>query len=141
MAKQFACQDAGMDRPGNFTVETESELMQHVQVVVDGVTVADTHRPHLLFETGLPTRYYIPKLDVRMDLLTPTATQSRCPYKGKAMYWSLTVGDRQYQDIVWSYSPPIPECTRIDNLLAFYNEKVDIIVDGEKQSRPKTPWS
>jgi len=114
---------------------------RHVQVVVDGVTVADTHRPHLLFETGLPTRYYIPKLDVRMDLLTPTATQTRCPYKGKAMYWSVTVGDRQYQDIVWSYSPPIPECTRIDNLLAFYNEKVDIIVDGEKQSRPKTPWS
>lgn len=58
---------------------------RHVQVVVDGVTVADTRRPRLLFETGLPTRYYIPKLDVRMDLLTPTATQTRCPYKGKAM--------------------------------------------------------
>ena len=114
---------------------------RHVQVVVDGVTVADTQRPHLLFETGLPTRYYIPKLDIRMDLLTPTATQTRCPYKGKAMYWSVKVGDRDYQDIVWSYSPPIPECTRIDNLLAFYNEKVDIIVDGEKQAKPKTPWS
>lgn len=114
---------------------------RHVQVVVDGVTVADTHRPHLLFETGLPTRYYIPKLDVRMDLLAPTATQTRCPYKGKAMYWSLRVGDREYRDIVWSYSPPIPECPRIDNLVAFYNEKVTLVVDGEEQPKPDTPWS
>jgi uncharacterized protein (DUF427 family) len=114
---------------------------RHVQVVADGVTVADTRRPRLLFETGLPTRYYIPKLDVRMDLLTPTATQTRCPYKGKAMYWSVRVGDSEHKDVVWSYSPPLPECTRIDNLMAFYNEKVDIIVDGELQAKPKTPWS
>jgi uncharacterized protein (DUF427 family) len=112
-----------------------------VQVVVDGVTVADTHRPHLLFETGLPTRYYIPKLDIKMELLTPTATHTRCPYKGQARYWSVVVGGREHKDIVWSYSPPIPECPRIDNLLAFYNEKVDIFVDGEKQPTPKTPWS
>lgn len=114
---------------------------RHVQVVVDGITVADTRRPRLLFETNLPTRYYIPKLDLRMDLLTPTATETRCPYKGKAIYWSLRIGEREYKDIVWSYSPPIPECTRIDNLLSFYNEKVDIVVDGELQPRPKTPWS
>jgi uncharacterized protein (DUF427 family) len=114
---------------------------RHVQVVVDGVTVADTHRPHLLFETGLPTRYYIPKLDIKMELLTPTATHTRCPYKGQAWYWSVVVGGREHKDIVWSYSPPIPECPRIDNLVAFYNEKVDIFVDGEKQPTPKTPWS
>lgn len=114
---------------------------RHVQVVMDGVTVADTHRPRLLFETDLPTRYYIPKLDVRMDLLTPTATQTRCPYKGKAIYWSLNIGEREFKDIAWSYSPPLPECTRIDNLLSFYNEKVDLFVDGEEQPRPKTPWS
>lgn len=114
---------------------------RHVQVVVDGVTVADSRRPRLLFETGLPTRYYIPKLDVRTDLLTPTETQTRCPYKGKAMYWSLRIGDREYKDIVWSYSPPLPECPRIDNLLAFFNEKVDIMVDGELEPKPTTPWS
>jgi len=114
---------------------------RHVQVVVDGTTVADSRRPRLLFETGLPTRYYLPKLDVRLDLLIPTATQTRCPYKGKAMYWSLRIGDHEYKDVVWSYSPPLPECTRIDNLVAFYNEKVDILIDGELQARPKTPWS
>jgi uncharacterized protein (DUF427 family) len=114
---------------------------RHVQIVVDGVTVADSHRPHLLFETGLPTRYYLPKLDVKMELLTPTTTHTRCPYKGQAKYWSLTVGGREYKDIVWSYSPPIPECPRIDNLVAFYNEKVEVFVDGERQPTPKTPWS
>ncbi len=132
---------SGSTRATRTTASMSLPALGNVQVVVDGVTVADTRRPRLLFETNLPTRYYIPKLDVRMELFTPTATQTRCPYKGMAMYWSLRIGDREYKDIVWSYSPPIPECTRIDNLLAFYNEKVDIIVDGELQPKPRTPWS
>jgi uncharacterized protein (DUF427 family) len=115
---------------------------RHVQVVVGGEIVADTHRPRLLFETGLPTRYYIPKLDVRMDLLEPTDTRTMCPYKGKAQYWSVRIGDQVYHDLVWSYSPPLPECSRIDNLVCFFNERVDaIIVDGEQQPVPKTQWS
>ena len=114
---------------------------RHVRVAVAGETVADTRRPWLLFETGLPTRYYIPKADVRMDLLVPTDSQTRCPYKGKARYWSARVGDTLEPDIAWSYPFPIPECPKIANLVAFYNERADIWVDGELQPRPKTPWS
>jgi uncharacterized protein (DUF427 family) len=103
---------------------------RHVEVKVDGVTVADTRRPVLLYETGLPTRYYIPKQDVRMDLLEPTDTHTRCPYKGIASYWSLSVGDRKIEDVVWSYPSPIPESSRIENLLSFYPNKVELYVDG-----------
>jgi uncharacterized protein (DUF427 family) len=115
---------------------------RHVKVVIDGVVVAETKRPRLLFETGLPTRYYIPKLDVRLDLLTSTNTSTRCPYKGKAAYWSVNVNGTEFRDIVWSYPAPIPECPKIENLLCFYDEKVDAVyVDGELQPRPLTPWS
>jgi uncharacterized protein (DUF427 family) len=108
---------------------------RHVRVEVDGTVVADTHRPVLLFETGLITRYYIPKLDVRMDLLQATDTVTRCPYKGNAAYWSLNVGGKTYPDIVWSYPRPIPEIPKIENLLSFYNEKVDLYVDGVLKER------
>lgn len=115
---------------------------RHVQVVVGGTVVADTQRPRLLFETGLLTRYYIPKLDVRMDLLIPTETRTRCPYKGEAIYWSVKLGDVVVKDLVWSYPAPIPECPKIENLLCFFNERVDAIyVDGERQPVPQTPWS
>ena len=114
---------------------------RHVKIVVGGEVVAETTRPRLLIETGLPTRYYIPKLDVRQDLLTATTTSTRCPYKGKASYWSVTVNGKEFTDIVWGYPAPIPECPKIENLLCFYNEKVDIEVDGELQERPKTRWS
>jgi uncharacterized protein (DUF427 family) len=114
---------------------------RHVEVRVNGVLVADTRRPRLLFETGLPVRYYIPKLDARMDLLEPTATRTRCPYKGEAVYWSVQAGDEVATDVVWSYPYPIPEIPKIENLLAFYNEKVDITVNGVPQDRPVTKWS
>src|SRR5918912_428015 len=100
---------------------------RHIRVVVAGETVAETRRPRLLFETGLPTRYYIPMLDVRMDLLIPSDKRTRCPYKGEAVYWSVKVGDTVEQDLVWSYPAPIPECPKIENLLAFFNEHVDAI--------------
>lgn len=114
---------------------------RQVRVEVEGRIVAETTRPRLLFETGLPTRYYMPKLDVRMDLLEPTDSSTSCPYKGRASYWSLRVGDKELKDVVWGYPAPIPECSKIENLLCFYNEKVDIYVDGELQPRPTTPWS
>ena len=115
---------------------------RHVKVVLGGVVVAETNRPSLLFETGLPTRYYIPKVDSRLDLLTPTNTSTRCPYKGKASYWSVSVDGKEFKDIVWSYPAPIPECPKIENLLCFYDEKVDAVyVDSELQPRPVTPWS
>jgi len=115
---------------------------RHVKVVVGGVVVAESDRPRLLFETGLPTRYYIPKLDVRLDLLTPTSSSTRCPYKGKAAYWSVNIDGKEFKDIVWGYPAPIPECPKIENLLCFYDEKVDAVyVDGELQAKPVTPWS
>lgn len=114
---------------------------RHVRVEVDGQVVADTTRPVVLFETGLPTRYYIPKLDVRMELLEPTDTVTHCPYKGDARYWSLHTGEKTYMDFVWSYPRPIPEIPKIENLLCFYNEKVDLYVDGALQERPLSPFS
>jgi uncharacterized protein (DUF427 family) len=114
---------------------------RHVEVVVDGVKVADSHKPTILFETGLPPRYYLPLSDVRTDLLTPTSTQSQCPYKGTANYWSLAVGGTTYEDILWTYRSPLPESQKVAGLVAFYNEKVDLYVDGEPQRRPRTKFS
>lgn len=114
---------------------------RRVRVELDGQVLAESIRPRLLFEDPLPTRYYLPKQDVRMDLLEPSATTSRCPYKGEARYWSVRLGDRLAPDVVWSYPFPIPECPKIENLLCFFNEKVDLFVDGELQPQPATPWS
>ncbi len=114
---------------------------RHVKVTVDGELVAETRRPRLLFETSLPVRYYIPRLDVRMNLLEPSGTTSRCPYKGEASYWSVRAGTEVQSDLAWSYKFPIPECPKIENLIAFFNERVDLDVDGERLERPITPWS
>jgi uncharacterized protein (DUF427 family) len=114
---------------------------RHVQVLVAGEVVADSHRPHLLFETSLPTRYYLPKLDVRIDLLTPSSTVTACPYKGSATYWSIDVGDAHIDDVAWSYPAPIPELPKVEGLVCFFNERVETVVDGEVQPTPHTPWS
>ncbi|WP_433271751.1 DUF427 domain-containing protein [Actinosynnema sp. CS-041913] len=111
---------------------------RHVRVEVGGVTVADSHRPVILFETGLPARYYLPLTDVRIDLLRHTDLRTSCPYKGTAEYWSVAVGDEVHENIVWGYRTPLPESQRIAGLVAFYNEKVDIFVDGEREERPRT---
>jgi uncharacterized protein (DUF427 family) len=110
---------------------------RHVRVVVDGEVVADTHRPVLLLETGLITRYYMPIIDVRTDLLRPSDTHTECPYKGVASYHSVQVGDQVHDDIVWYYPFPNLEVSKIQNLVSFYNEKVDIYVDGVLQERPR----
>jgi uncharacterized protein (DUF427 family) len=114
---------------------------RHVQVVVDGVTVADSHQPHILFETGLPPRFYLPLSDIRLDLLTPSSTESHCPYKGRANYWSLEVDGHRYDDFVWIYRAPLPESQKIAGMACFYNEKVDLLIDGERQETPRTPFS
>ena len=114
---------------------------RHIRVEVGGVTVAESKRPILLFETTLPTRYYLPAEDIQMELLSPTNTQTRCPYKGIASYWSVKVGENVHKDIVWGYPDPIPEIPKIKDLFSFYNEKVDIYVDGELEERPQTEWS
>jgi uncharacterized protein (DUF427 family) len=114
---------------------------RHVRIEVDGVTVAESAKPTLLFETGLPTRYYVPKTHVRIDLLTPTDTITHCPYKGDAEYWSVRAGDAVYEDLAWSYPTPLPESQRVAGLISFYNEKVDMYVNGELQERPTTKFS
>ncbi|GAA3148632.1 MULTISPECIES: DUF427 domain-containing protein [Nonomuraea] len=110
---------------------------RHVRIEVDGVTVADSHSPRLLFETGLPTRYYLPKTDVRLDLLEPTGTVTHCPYKGTAEYWSVN----GKEDLAWSYRTPLPESEKVAGLVAFYDEKLDVYVDGVLQDRPKTKFA
>ena len=114
---------------------------RHVRVLIDGEVVADSHRPTILFETGLPTRYYLPKSDVRMDVLTPTDSSSACPYKGWANYWSVRVGDAAHDDIAWGYRTPLPESEAIAGLVCFYNERVDLEIDGVALERPKTKFS
>jgi uncharacterized protein (DUF427 family) len=109
---------------------------RHVQVVVDGAIVADTRRPTLLFETGLNTRYYMPIADTRLDLLSPSRYISRCPYKGIANYYHLTVKGKRHENVVWYYPDPVHESARIKGLVAFYDEFVDkVIVDGVEQPR------
>ncbi|MEM7113171.1 MAG: DUF427 domain-containing protein [Chloroflexota bacterium] len=115
---------------------------RHIQIVIGGETVADSRRARLLFETGLPTRYYIPPEDVRMELLSSTNTTSQCPYKGIASYYSVTTDSTQHEDIAWYYPFPIPECPKIENLICFFNERVEaVIVDGEIEEKVATPWS
>jgi uncharacterized protein (DUF427 family) len=114
---------------------------RHVRVDVDGVTVAESTSPRLLFETGLPVRYYLPKPHVRMDLLVHTDTVTHCPYKGQAEWWSVRAGDALQQDLAWSYPAPLPESQKVAGLVSFYDEKVDIYVDGVLQERPVTKFS
>lgn len=112
---------------------------QHVTVALGGVTLADTVSPVLLFETGLPTRYYIDRTDVAFDHMERSDTQTLCPYKGVTSgYWSVRLGDAVHADLAWTYEAPLLAVAPIANLVAFYNEKVDITVDGVPLARPKT---
>lgn len=107
---------------------------RHVRVVLNGEVVAESKRPVVLHETGLAPRYYLPQVDVRMDLLTPTMTASHCPYKGAASYWSLAVDDAEVNDVVWGYSTPLPEAAKLAGLVAFWPEKsadLEVYIDGQ----------
>jgi uncharacterized protein (DUF427 family) len=104
---------------------------REVRVVFGGETIALTRRALFLFETGLPTRYYIPPQDVRQEFLLPMRTTSICPYKGQASYWSIKVGDERAEDAVWAYMHPLPECPRIAGHFCFYPERVQLSVEGE----------
>jgi uncharacterized protein (DUF427 family) len=112
---------------------------RHVRVVAGGEVVAESRRPVVLTETGLGPRYYLPRTDVRMDLLTPTDTVSHCPYKGSASYWTLKVGDLEVPDVAWGYETPLRESLRVAGLVCFWPEKsadVELYVDGERVGRP-----
>jgi uncharacterized protein (DUF427 family) len=103
---------------------------RHVTVEIDGVVVADSVRPVVLFETGIRPRYYLPLSDVKTELLVGSDSATHCPYKGTAGYFSVKVAGRVHEDVVWIYRTPLPESIRVAGLVCFYDEKVDVFVDG-----------
>jgi uncharacterized protein (DUF427 family) len=105
----------------------------HVEVAIGGEKLAESDRPVLLDETGLPTRYYLPREDVRTDLLKATDHATTCPFKGQAGYWSAQVGGETYENVVWSYETPIPQAEGIAGLMSFYPDQVELTVNGERQ--------
>jgi uncharacterized protein (DUF427 family) len=115
---------------------------RHVRIEVGGVTVAESAAPRILFETGLPPRFYLPQPHVRLNLLVPSATVSHCPYKGQAAWWSVRTPDGElHPDLAWSYPTPLPESQKVTGLIAFLDERVDVHVDGVARERPRTKFS
>lgn len=115
---------------------------RRVQVFLEGIEIADSVRGVFLFETGQPTRYYLPPEDVRKAFLHPSDSATQCPYKGQAAYFHARLGDKSYDDIVWTYPEPVEEAARIRGLYCFADEFVDrILVDGIEQPRPVTGFS
>jgi uncharacterized protein (DUF427 family) len=112
---------------------------RHVVVSSGGHVLADTTRPHALFETGLPTRWYLPREDVRAEL-EPSELMTSCAYKGTAAYFSVRAGDELLENIAWSYREPRHDAQDVRDLVCFFNEAVDLDVDGEREERPQTPW-
>ena len=113
-----------------------------IRVELDGVLLAESSSPVLVFETGLPTRYYLDRTSLDFEHLTPTDTVTKCPYKGTTSgYWSVRVGDELHPDLAWSYDFPTRQLAPIAGLIAFYNEQVDITLDGRRLERPRTHFS
>ena len=116
---------------------------RHVRVELDGVLLAESSAPVLLFETGLPTRYYLERTALNLDAVTPAGTtQTECPYKGvTSQYWTARVDGVEHADIAWEYDFPLESVAPIRGLVAFYNERVDLIVDGVRLDRPQTRFT
>ena len=115
---------------------------RHVRIELDGVRLAESSSPVLLFETGLPARYYLNRTEVDFDVLEASRTTTACPYKGRTTdYWSVRTPVATYPDLAWSYSFPTAGLAAIAGLVCFYNEKVDIHLDGRLLERPVTPFS
>jgi uncharacterized protein (DUF427 family) len=113
---------------------------RHVRLERDGTVLAESNRPRLLFETLLPMRFYLPREDVHVELLQ-SATQTTCAYKGFASYFSPVVNGRAVPDLAWSYEQPLPEAARVAGLVCFFDEHLDVVLDGVPRERPQTPWS
>jgi uncharacterized protein (DUF427 family) len=114
---------------------------RHVRVSLWGELLAESRRASALYETGLPPRFYLPPDDVRIELLEPSSHLTRCAYKGSASYWSVRIGDRLADDLVWAYLDPQHDAEPIRDLYCFFNERVDLELDGEPVERPQTQWS
>jgi uncharacterized protein (DUF427 family) len=103
----------------------------HVVVAVGGEKIAETDQAVVLAETGMPPRYYLPRADIRADLLSATGTRTTCPFKGQASYWSARAGGQELEDVAWSYEDPIPAAAGITGLVCFYNDRVELTVGGQ----------
>jgi uncharacterized protein (DUF427 family) len=110
---------------------------KRVRAFFADTAIADTSRVLLLLERRHLPVYYFPMDDVRMELLKETDRHTHCPRKGDASYWTIEVGDRRSENAAWSYLDPIPKASEIKGYVAFYDERVDIYVDGELKSRSK----
>lgn len=111
-----------------------------LRLELDGAVLAESSRPRLLFEALLPTRYYIPRADVVAELVA-SPTSSTCAYKGHASYWSARVNGELVPDLAWSYEQPLHDAVGVGGLVAFFDERVDVVLDGVRRPRPVTPWS
>jgi uncharacterized protein (DUF427 family) len=116
--------------------------VRRVRVELDGLVLAESSSPVVVFETGLPPRYYLNRTEVDFEHLEPSDTITACPYKGRTTgYWSVRSGDTLYPDLAWTYDFPTRQLTPIAGLIAFYNEKVDVILDGKRLAQPQTHFS
>jgi uncharacterized protein (DUF427 family) len=111
-----------------------------VRIEIGGEVVAETTRARMLAETSLPLRFYLPREDVRAEL-HPSPRRTYCPYKGEASYWSVDAGGRRHENLGWSYERPLPDVSAITGLVAFWDEVVDVFVDGERRQRPRGPFA
>jgi uncharacterized protein (DUF427 family) len=114
---------------------------RHVRVSVDGIVLADSRATRVLCETALPPRWYFPVDDVDTALLVSSSTRSRCAYKGSAAYWHVRLGEQLLEDLVWSYPDPQHDAEPVRDRLCFFDERVDLEVDGVVRERPRTQWS
>jgi uncharacterized protein (DUF427 family) len=113
---------------------------RHVRVELGGVLLAESSTPTLVFETNLPVRFYLPRADLRAEA-APSAKRTRCPYKGEALHWSFPAAGTNATDLAWSYDEPLPDAIELAGLVAFYDERVDITLDGRSRERPRTEFS
>jgi uncharacterized protein (DUF427 family) len=115
---------------------TVSAPVVALRIEVDDVLVARTERARVLREGSLPPRYYLPRPDVRTDLLVASEHKTTCPFKGDASYWTLELESGRHEHIAWSYENPIPAMAEIAGLLCFYNERVELRTDDGPSDGP-----
>ncbi len=113
---------------------------RHLRLELNGELVAESFHPLTLFETNLPVRFYLPVDDIQAELVA-SPTHTSCAYKGRASYWNVVIGGKTVTDLAWGYPEPLPDAERVLNHVAFFNERLDVTVDGVAQQRPVTPWS
>jgi uncharacterized protein (DUF427 family) len=125
--------------PSGHTIELREDG-RRIEIMVDGVLIASTTGAVSLHETGLPPRHYLPRGDVQVELRS-TDKGTTCPFKGAASYWSIEVDGNRHENLVWAYEDPIEGMEAIKGRIAFFDERVDVVIDGEPQPRPTTQWT